>query len=91
MKKTAVVVTSLVLASSVAFAQSISISPSGTVKIAPDNASGSKGQETAPGQMKKEYGVTEDLKVKDPMKWVGIMNNIRHSAKEIVLTEIVYA
>ncbi len=58
MKKTAVVVTSLVLASSVAFAQSISISPSGTVKIAPDNASGSKGQETAPGQMKKEYGGT---------------------------------
>jgi hypothetical protein len=56
MKKTAVVVTSLALASSVALAQSVSISPSGTAKIAPDNASGSKGQETAPGQMKKEYG-----------------------------------
>lgn len=55
-EKTAVVVTSLVLASSVALAQSVSISPSGTVKIAPDNASGGKGQETAPGQMKKQYG-----------------------------------
>ena len=47
--------------------------------------------ETLVEQMKKEYGVTEELKVKDQMKWVGIMNNIRNSAREIVLEEIVYA
>lgn len=56
MKKATVIVTSLLLASSVVMAQSVSISPSGTVKIAPDSKSGNQGQETAPGQMKKQYG-----------------------------------
>ncbi len=38
-------------------AQTISISPTGSVKIGGDNDGGvGKGRETAPGQMKKEYG-----------------------------------
>lgn len=36
-------------------------------------------------QMKKKEGVTEELKAKDQMKWVGMMNNIRARAEEIVV------
>lgn len=41
-------------------------------------------------QMKEAEGVTEDLKRRDQMGWVGAMNSIRNRAEEIVLTEIVY-
>ena len=41
-------------------------------------------------QMAKKQGVTETLKMRDQMKWVGLMNNIKASAEEIVLKEIVY-
>ena len=40
-------------------------------------------------QMKKDLGVTEELKEKDQMKWVGLMNNIKASAEEIVITELI--
>ena len=39
--------------------------------------------------MAVKQGITEELKVKDQMAWVRAMNNIRHSAEEIVLAEIV--
>lgn len=42
------------------------------------------------GQMKERQGVTEQLKAVDQMQWVGMMNNIRHSAEEVVLKEIIY-
>ena len=35
-------------------------------------------------------GVTEELKVQDQMKWVGLMNNIKVSAEEIILKNMVY-
>ena len=35
-------------------------------------------------------GVTEELKAKDQMKWVGLMNNIKAQAEEIVCAEIIY-
>ena len=41
-------------------------------------------------QMEERMGVTEDLKASDPIRWVQIMNNIKASAEEIVLKEIVY-
>ena len=41
-------------------------------------------------QMKAVEGVTEELKVHDPMIWVGTMNNIRNRAEEIILNEIIY-
>jgi len=41
-------------------------------------------------EMAENQGVTEQLKATDQMKWVGIMNNIRNAAEEIVLKEIVY-
>lgn len=38
----------------------------------------------------KAQGVTEELKAKSPMKWVGLMNNIKAQAEEIVCAEIIY-
>ena len=46
--------------------------------------------ETLVKQMTEEQGITEQLKMQDLMKWVGIMNNIKACAEEIVLKEIVY-
>ena len=42
-------------------------------------------------QMAKSQGVTEVLKAKDQMAWVGAMNNIRNAAEEIVLHEVIYS
>lgn len=42
-------------------------------------------------QMAKAEGVTEELKATDQMKWVGLMNNIRHSAEEAILSELIYS
>ena len=41
-------------------------------------------------QMAKRMGVSEELKASDPMRWVQMMNNIKASAEEIVLKEVVY-
>lgn len=41
-------------------------------------------------RMAREQGVTEELKATDQMKWVGLMNNIRASAEEVVLAELIY-
>ena len=41
-------------------------------------------------QMKAAEGVTEELKARDPMAWVGAMNGIRSRAEEIILREMIY-
>ena len=41
-------------------------------------------------QMMEKQGVTEELKVRDQMVWVGVVNNIRNAAEEIVLKELIY-
>ena len=41
-------------------------------------------------QMAKQMGVSEELKASDPMRWVQMMNNIKASAEEIVMKEVVY-
>ena len=38
-----------------------------------------------------QEGITEKLKAKNQMEWVGKMNNIRQRATEIVNTELIYA
>lgn len=42
-------------------------------------------------EMAKKQGVTEELKAEDMMRWIGLMNNIRACADEIVLNDIVYS
>ena len=41
-------------------------------------------------QTAKRMGATEELKTSDPMRWVQMMNNIKASAEEIVLKEVIY-
>ena len=41
-------------------------------------------------QMEEKQGVTEKLKAQDQMEWVRLMNNIKASAEEIVLKNMVY-
>lgn len=41
--------------------------------------------------LKETQGITEELKARDPMAWVGAMNNIRNSAEEILFAEVIYA
>ena len=42
-------------------------------------------------QLMRSAGVTEALKASDPMKWVGLMNNLKAQAEEVILTELIYA
>ena len=42
-------------------------------------------------QMARSQGVTEELKEKAPMQWVGLMNNIRSQAEETILNELIYS
>jgi hypothetical protein len=41
-------------------------------------------------QMARAEAVTEQLKAKDQMAWVGAMNNIRARAEEMVYAELIY-
>ena len=41
-------------------------------------------------QLAKQEGVTEELKRRDQMSWVGTMNNIRGRVNEIVLNEVIF-
>ena len=38
-----------------------------------------------------KQGITEELKAKDQIAWVGAMNNIRHLAEEFVLRDFIYS
>ena len=42
-------------------------------------------------QLAKAAGVTEELKASDPMKWVGLMNDLKTQAEEVILKELIYA
>ncbi|MBR5923011.1 MAG: TnpV protein [Clostridia bacterium] len=41
-------------------------------------------------QLAMQEGVTEELKCRDQMAWVGAMNNIRDRVNEIVLNEVIF-
>jgi len=40
-------------------------------------------------QIAKREGITEELKAKDQMAWVGAMNNINSRAREIVMADVI--
>ena len=46
--------------------------------------------ESSISRMAQSLGVTEKLKAENPMQWVQMMNNIKASAEEEVLTELIY-
>ena len=39
----------------------------------------------------EKRGITEALKARDQLRWVGEMNNIHASAEEVVLQELIYS
>ena len=41
-------------------------------------------------RMMEAAGVTEKLKARDPMRWVGLMNTLKAQIEEIVLMELIY-
>ena len=46
--------------------------------------------ETMVAAMKKQQGITEELKAADQLAWVGAMNNIRSCVEEVILRELIY-
>lgn len=42
-------------------------------------------------EMAKKQGITEQLKTKDMMRWIRMMNNIQACVDEIVLNDIIYS
>ena len=46
--------------------------------------------ETIIPRLATEIGIDEDLKARDMLRWVAEMNNIKASAEEIVLQEVIY-
>ena len=41
-------------------------------------------------KMKKQAGITEQLKEEDQMAWVGQMNALKQQAEEIIFAELIY-
>ena len=41
-------------------------------------------------QLKEKNHLTEEMKNTDQLYWVGMMNNFRNTAEEIVLNELIY-
>ena len=41
-------------------------------------------------EMSKAEGITEEIKMQDQMKWVGLRNNLKQRVREIVLNEVIY-
>ena len=46
--------------------------------------------ETIIPRLAAERGIDEDLKARDMLRWIAEMNNIKASAEEIVLREVIY-
>ena len=40
--------------------------------------------------MMEAAGVTEELKARDPMRWVGLMNMLKAQVEEIIQNELIY-
>ena len=34
-------------------------------------------------------GVTEELKARDPIRWVGLMNTLKAQVEEIIINELI--
>ncbi len=41
-------------------------------------------------RMMEAAGVTEDLKARDPMRWVGLMNTLKAQVEEIIQSELIF-
>ena len=42
-------------------------------------------------QLAKDAGATEELKARDPMQWVGLMNTCKAQAEETLMAELIHS
>ena len=42
-------------------------------------------------QLTESAGATEELKARDPMRWVGLMNTCKAQAEEILMEELIHS
>ena len=47
-----------------------------------------KGHNMLP-RMMEAAGVTEELKSRDPMRWVGLMNTLKAQAEEVIFADLI--
>jgi hypothetical protein len=47
--------------------------------------------ETIMESLKKQNGVTEDLKATNQMAWVARMNSLKNQAEEMIFSELIFA
>ena len=40
--------------------------------------------------MMEAAGVTEELKARDPMRWVGLMHTLKAQADEVIQSELIW-
>ena len=40
-------------------------------------------------RMMEAAGVTEELKAREPMRWIGLMNTLKAQAEEIIFQELI--
>ena len=41
-------------------------------------------------RMMEAAGVTEELKSRDPMRWVGLMNTLKAQVEEVIQSELIF-
>ena len=41
-------------------------------------------------RMMEAEGVTEELKARDPMRWVGLMNTLKTQVEEVIFSELIW-
>lgn len=41
-------------------------------------------------RMMEAAGVTEELKARDPMRWVELMNTLKAQAEKVIFQELIY-
>lgn len=58
--------------------------------LADINERGLEMEKSIVNSMAKAEGVDERLKTENQLKWIGLMNNFRHSAREIIDSSIIY-
>ena len=69
-------------------AASTAVAPSGTANQDAAARPSARLIASAPVLM-NAAGVTEDLKARDPMAWVGLMNSCKAQAEEVILQELI--
>ena len=41
-------------------------------------------------RMMEAAGITEELKARDPMRWVGLMNTLKAQVEEVIQFELIW-